>query len=49
MWKISRWGFSVAVLAGFAVLLVASQTRIDAGQAQKAFHQQSGSDHQEYR
>src|SRR6266536_2077424 len=33
MWKISRWGFSVAVLAGFAVLLVASQTRIDAGQA----------------
>jgi hypothetical protein len=33
MLKISRWGYSIAVVAGIALLLAASQTRIDAGQA----------------
>ena len=33
MWKISRWGYSVAVIAGCAMLLAAAQTRINAGQA----------------
>ena len=33
MWKISRWGYSVAVVAGFAMLLAASQTQTSARQA----------------
>src|SRR4029434_1703774 len=32
MLKLSRWGYSIAVVAGFALLLSASQARIDAGQ-----------------
>ena len=33
MWRISRFGYSVAVVAGLAILLAASQTRVKAGQA----------------
>jgi hypothetical protein len=33
MWKISRLGYSIVVAAGFAMLLAASPTRMNAGQA----------------
>ena len=33
MLKLSRWGYSIAVVGGFALLLNVSQARIDAGQA----------------
>ena len=33
MWKISRWGYSVAVVASFAMLLAVSQTQTSARQA----------------
>ena len=32
MLKLSRWGYSIAVVGGFALLLSVSQARIDAGQ-----------------
>src|SRR6476660_5305110 len=32
MLKLSRWGYSIAVVSGFALLLSVSQARIDAGQ-----------------